>query len=194
MRSLFNALKRTVIGLATGQLVSGYSKDKNFKSKVDHAPWFNKLKVAREYLVDTNKKLINETDLDTTLESIKKTASQAQDQVKNIDKQQVIKDIKSSAKNVAFQAGQKRDDILTMLQEKLWAIETEVEDFETNAKDYVEETRTEYYRQIASKFALYKKTVTKYIIDWAISADKQFDLEKKIQFIADKLEKLKHKR
>lgn len=183
MRWLINAIKWWAIGLATGQIISGYAKDKTFKGKVDGAKWLNKFKVARDYLVSTNKKLIEEVDTDNVVSSIKKTAHEAQTQIKQIDTKKVVQ-----------QATQKRDDLVDMLQEKVVHLEEEVIEFEQNAKEYAEETWTEYYRQISSKFALFKKTVSKHILQWALAAEEQFGLEQKIKFLGDKLDHMKHQK
>jgi hypothetical protein len=184
LKSLFSALKWTVLGLATGQLVSGYTKDKNFKSKVDSAKWLDKLKVAGEYLVSTNKKLIDETDIDSVVKNVKKTATQAHSQIKSVKSEEVIENVKTQAKHAW-------DSVIILLQKKLLLIEDEVVSFEENAKGYAEDTWTEYYRQLASKFALFKKSVTKYVVEWAIAAEEQFELEKKIKYLGEKLEGLK---
>lgn len=184
LRWILNAIKWWAIWLATGQLVSAYSKDKTFKTKIKQAKGFEKLKVAGEYLVSTNKKLIQETDFHKVVEWVKETAHQSQKQLQSINPWEVVETIKSQAK-------QQWNSIVVMLTEKISMIEEELEIFEMNAKEYAEDMWTEYYRQLASKFALFKKSVSKYILEGALAADEQFDLEHKIKILSGKLEALK---
>ncbi len=180
MGRLFNALKRSILGVATGQLISGYKKDKGFKSKVDAAKGLDKLKIAWEYLVSTNKELIDETNLDSVVKNVKQTTGEARKQIKQLDTKKMISKAKTQ-----------RNSIVAMLQEKIVSIEAELVEFEDNAKEYAEDKRIEYYRQLSSKFALFKKTVTKYALQWALAAEEKFDVEQKIKFIGEKLDQLK---
>lgn len=200
---ILNAVKWWTLGLAVWQLISGYKKEKTFKSEIDKAEWFDKLKIAWKYLFTTNKKLIEEVKIDELLEWVKTTASQAQDQVASIKKDeiiekashvkdQVLSKAEQTIEKVKTQAKGTRDDILAMLHSKLAIIEDELTSFESNAKEYAEDTRTEYYRQLASKFALFKKTVSRYVLEWALAAEEQFELESKLKYLTEKLEELKN--
>ncbi|HMY80253.1 MAG TPA: hypothetical protein PK048_00210 [Candidatus Absconditabacterales bacterium] len=209
LKSLFNALKWSAIGVAMGQLISGYQKDKTFKSKLHKAQGWNKLKEAWSYLVTHNKHLIENTNIDTLLEEIKTTASQAQkqlnqevDKVKNMNTDELITTVKTNTTKVIntgkaikdkviTKAGQTRDEAMILFHKKYDHIETELQDFESKALTYGEESWTEYYRQIASKFALRKKSATKYLTDGVLAAEEQFDLEQKIKYLSHKLEELK---
>ena len=139
----------------------------------------NKLKVIRDYLLTTNKDLINTSHLNGILKKVKQTASNAQDQ---IDTQ--INTLKPKVKNTF-------DDIMITIHEKLNTIEGELSDFESKSLTYGEETWTEYYRQLASKFALFKKTALKHISQGIFVAEEQFNLQQKIKYIGEKLEELK---
>lgn len=202
LKWILTAIKWWAIGLATGQIISWYKKEKTFRSEFDNAEWFDKLRVAWKYLFNTNKKLIEETNLDAIVDSVKTTGAQAQKQVKAIKpeemiekanqvKDQVVEKAEQTIEKVKTQAKQSRDDIVAMLQSKLAIIEDELTSFESNAESYAEDTRTEYYRQLASKFALFKKTVAKYVLEWALAAEEQFELESKLKYLTEKLEELK---
>ena len=80
------------------------------------------------------------------------------------------------------------------LHEKINTIEWELSDFESRSLTYGEETRKEYYRQLASKLALLKKTALKHISQGVLVAEEQFDLENKIKYMSEKLEELKSNR
>lgn len=205
-RWLFNAIKRWALWLATGQLISAYNKEKTFKQQFDEAKWFNKLTIARNYLLKTNKKLVEETNLDSVLESVKTTATQAQEQIKTIDKKKIWAKVAQKWKELANEAteiAQVQVDkvknvvqnqihlILPELKLKLKNIETQLDQFEERAKNYMEEERTEQYRQIASKVSLWKKTATKHISDGIIDIEEAFELEGKIKYLSEKLEELK---
>lgn len=206
LRWLLNAIKWWTLGLATGQLISGYRKEKTFKQDFDNAKGFEKLSVARHYLIKTNKKIIDETKLDEVLESVKVTASQAQEQVQKIDKKELGAKIATEAKELTeevktfwqetFQkaktaANHQINILIPELKLKLKNIESQLEHFETTAKDYIEEERTEQYRQIASKVALWKKTVSKAITDGLVNIEEKFELEAKVKYLSEKLENLK---
>lgn len=202
---IFNAVKWWAIGLAAGQLISGYKKEKTFKSEFDDAVWFGKVSVARKYLLRTNKKLIDETKLDTLLEWVKTTASEAQEQIKHIKKEEVFTKVKAAA-NKAEELGvatlertktvvkNQINLLIPELKLKLRNIESQLEQFESQAAHYIEEERTEQYRQIASKFALWKKTVSKYISDGIIDVEEKFELEAKVKYLSEKLEGLKSRK
>ena len=77
------------------------------------------------------------------------------------------------------------------MEKKLGIIEDELQTFESKSSTYADDIWTEYYRQLASKFALFKKTANRYIIDGALAAEEKFDVENKIKYISEKLENLK---
>lgn len=206
LRWLLNAIKRWALGLATGQLISGYKKEKTFKQEFDSAKGFDKLSVARHYLIKTNKKIIDETKLDEVLESVKVTASQAQEQIKKVDKKELGAKVVAEARELTEEAkiiwkntfekakiaaSQQINILIPELKLKLKNIESQLEHFEATAKDYIEEERTEQYRQIASKVALWKKTVSKAITDGIVDVEEKFELEAKIKYLSEKLEGLK---
>lgn len=209
LRWLLNAIKWWTLGLATGQLISGYKKEKTFKQEFDSAQGFDKLSVARHYLIRTNKKIIDETKLDEVLESVKTTASQAQEQIQKVDKKELGAKVVAEAKELTEEAkiiwkatfekaktaaNQQINILIPELKLKLKNIESQLEHFEATAKEYIEEERTEQYRQIASKVALWKKTVSKAIVDGIVDVEEKFELEAKIKYLSEKLEGLKSRK
>ena len=174
LNKILKVAKWWAIGIATAQLVSGYKNDKTFKTKLDKAEGVNKIKEAVNYLVSTNKKLFGEENLDELVEQIKKNTTVA-----------------SVTKKVAQKQTAVKENIVTNLEKKLGIIEDELQTFESKSSTYADDIWTEYYRQLASKFALFKKTANRYIIDGALAAEEKFDVENKIKYISEKLENLK---
>lgn len=202
LNKILKVAKWWAIGIATAQLVSGYKNDKTFKTKLDKAEGVNKIKEAVNYLVSTNKKLFGEENLDELVEQIKKNTTvasvtkvaQKQTAVKenivtNLEKVQLK--FNNAADQINTKAKKTVGDAIILLEKKLGIIEDELQTFESKSSTYADDIWTEYYRQLASKFALFKKTANRYIIDGALAAEEKFDVENKIKYISEKLENLK---
>lgn len=203
LNGILKVAKWWAIGIATAQLVSGYKKDKTFKTRLDKAEGVGKIKEALNYLVDTNKKLFEQGNLYEVVENIKQSSTASTIRKKVIKKQTAVKEnIVSNLEKVQLKFNNAADELNTkakktvgdaiiLLEKKLGIIEDELETFESKSSTYADDTWTEYYRQLASKFALFKKTATRYMVDGALAAEEKFDVENKIKFIADRLEQLK---
>ncbi len=215
-KTLFNVIKRWVIWIATSQLIGWYKNKKTFKEQFDNAQWIDKLKIAREYLISVNKEHINKKTVDERVESAKNMFSQKQEELQALDKKiktldthelidqwttkvrSFVEKVASATQSVGSRGSKKIqewfNDIMIKLHEKINTIEWELSDFESRSLTYGEETRKEYYRQLASKLALLKKTALKHISQGVLVAEEQFDLENKIKYMSEKLEELKSNR
>ena len=203
LNKILKVAKWWAIGIATAQLVSGYKNDKTFKTKMDKAEGVNKIKEAVNYLVSTNKKLFGEENLDELVEQIKKNTTVASVTKKVAQKQTAVKEnivtnlekvqlkFNNAADQINTKAKKTVGDAIILLEKKLGIIEDELQTFESKSSTYADDIWTEYYRQLASKFALFKKTANRYIIDGALAAEEKFDVENKIKYISEKLENLK---
>ncbi len=203
LNKILKVAKWWAIGIATAQLVSGYKNDKTFKTKLDKAEGVNKIKEAVNYLVSTNKKLFGEENLDELVEQIKKNTTVASVTKKVAQKQTAVKEnivtnlekvqlkFNNAADQINTKAKKTVGDAIILLEKKLGIIEDELQTFESKSSTYADDIWTEYYRQLAWKFALYKKTANRYIIDGALAAEEKFDVENKIKYISEKLENLK---
>ncbi len=203
LNKILKVAKWWAIGIATAQLVSGYKNDKTFKTKLDKAEGVNKIKEAVNYLVSTNKKLFGEENLDELVEQIKKNTTVASVTKKVAQKQTAVKEnivtnlekvqlkFNNAADQINTKAKKTVGDAIILLEKKLGIIEDELQTFESKSSTYADDIWTEYYRQLASKFALFKKTANRYIIDGALAAEEKFDVENKIKYISEKLENLK---
>ena len=203
LNKILKVAKWWAIGIATAQLVSGYKNDKTFKTKLDKAEGVNKIKEAVNYLASTNKKLFGEENLDELVEQIKKNTTVASVTKKVAQKQTAVKEnivtnlekvqlkFNNAADQINTKAKKTVGDAIILLEKKLGIIEDELQTFESKSSTYADDIWTEYYRQLASKFALFKKTANRYIIDGALAAEEKFDVENKIKYISEKLENLK---
>lgn len=169
---LLKWLKWLVAGVVWWQLVTWYLKDKKFKSTLDKAEWIDKVKTIGKYLYDTNKEIVadiqtkaDEFDIEETKQTVKKTI----DQVK-----------------------QNIDDIKNNLLSKLHDIEIQVETYYHDAKENIDDLElNDRYREIASKIALYAKSLKKYIEDGVITIDDKLNLETRLANISKKLKTVK---